>query len=90
MKMKIYTEEGIQDQPFNNSGLLLSFRFWLISIIAGKSGVVMNVNIKIQDRKDALISVEIEDMDRFLLTGIELSIPDSTELVFSRNQKQDA
>lgn len=71
--------------------LLGRLKFWVIKKIAGKDVVILNANIKIQDRANARYPIVVKGIfDSMLMEDNNFSIPDELEILIIDELKQDA
>lgn len=69
------------DQPFSNCGWLASLRHWVISKIAGKDKVMLNINLKVCDRVNP-DTFAIVKGGNFLCVNNEFDMPEDKQLEF--------
>lgn len=73
--MTILKDGKYHNQPYSDAKLLTSIRFWIIKKLAGKAVIIMNADIKIQERKDGTSLIKLSDINGFLFTGNILDFP---------------
>lgn len=88
--MDIFREGKWYKQPYTDANIFASVQFWLIKLIAGKSAVMLNVGLKVEDSMGDRFPVSVEDMDGLCAYNVKFDIPDGKKLTLTQATKEES
>jgi hypothetical protein len=76
-----YRAEGKDhDEFYCNCSGIAKVQHWLIKLLAGKSVVILNARITVNEREEEDIVVQVKDVNGCFFTGNGLNIPDNYQI----------